>query len=72
MIHRISSVYDELVLLLFYLVQLLLVEPQIERRYMKYETKMIFSVFFFFFVSSFVCFRVFRYKNLAKSNFDLV
>lgn len=48
MIHRISSVYDELVLLLFYLVQLLLVEPQIERRYMKYETKMIFSVFFFF------------------------
>lgn len=51
MIHRISSVYDELVLLLFYLVQLLLVEPQIERRYMKYETKMIFSVFFFFFLS---------------------
>lgn len=70
MIHRISPVYDELVLLLFYLVQLLLVEPQIERRYMKYETKMIFSVFFF--VSSFVCFRVFRYKDSAKSNFDLV
>ena len=51
MIHRISPVHDELVLLLFYLVQLLLVEPQIEIRYMKYETKMIFSVFFL--VSSF-------------------
>ena len=70
MIHRISPVHDELVLLLFYLVQLLLVEPQIERRYMKYETKMIFSVFFFGLI--FFCFRLFRYKNSAKSNFDLV
>lgn len=45
MIHRISPVYDGLVLLLFYSIQLLLVEPQIDRRYMKYETKMIFCLF---------------------------
>ena len=68
MIHRISPVYDGLVLLLFYLIQLLLVEPQIDRRYVKYETKMIFCLF----CLSFVCFRLFRYKNSAKSNFDLV